>query len=102
MHWYYFVAYFVAGCLVANGVPHFVNGISGRRFITPFASPPFVGESSPLSNVTWGLINFAGAFSLIIGMGDFRLGFTLDTIATFVGASLTAVGLSLYFPRVRK
>jgi len=96
------VAYFVAGCLAANGTPHFVHGISGRRFITPFASPPFVGESSPLINVTWGLINFTGAFSLIIAIGDFRLGFTPDTIATFAGAALTAIGLSLYFSRVRK
>jgi len=102
MPWYYFAAYFVAGCLVANGVPHFVNGISGRRFTTPFASPPFAGESSPLVNVIWGLANFAGAFLLVIGIGDFRLGFTPETLAMFAGAALVALGLSLYFPRAMK
>ena len=101
MFWHY-PGYFAAGILAANSVPHFVHGISGRRFITPFASPPFVGESSPLVNVLWGLVNFVGAFSLVTGLGDFHPGFTLDTLWLFSGAALTAVGLAVYFPRVRK
>ncbi len=42
--WYIYLLQFVAGLLLANGVPHFVQGISGRWFPTPFASPPGVGE----------------------------------------------------------
>jgi hypothetical protein len=43
--WYIFLLQFVAGAFLANGVPHFVHGISGAWFQTPFASPPGVGES---------------------------------------------------------
>jgi hypothetical protein len=38
-------------------VPHFVHGISGDRFPTPFAHPPGKGLSSPTVNVVWGLAN---------------------------------------------
>ena len=74
MAWYAYLAYFAAGALLANGVPHFVNGISGKRFQSPFAWPPGVGESPPLVNVIWGLANFAGGFALIFGVGYFRFG----------------------------
>jgi hypothetical protein len=43
--WYIFLLQFAAGLFLANGVPHFVQGISGHWFQTPFASPPGVGES---------------------------------------------------------
>jgi len=46
---YVFLLQFVSGLLLANGVPHFVQGISGAPFQTPFASPPGVGESRPWS-----------------------------------------------------
>ncbi len=35
MEWYAYLAYFAAGALVANGVPHFVNGISGKAVSEP-------------------------------------------------------------------
>ncbi len=64
MTWYVYLAHFGAGIFLANGVPHFVNGISGHKFQSPFASPPGVGESSPLVNVIWGMINFVISFIL--------------------------------------
>src|SRR5208337_2245093 len=57
--WYVYLLQFVAGLFLANGVPHFVQGISGHSFQTPFASPPGVGESSPVVNVLWGFPNLA-------------------------------------------
>ncbi len=44
---------FLAGALLANAVPHFVHGISGDRFPTPFANPPGKGTL----NVAWSLFN---------------------------------------------
>ena len=35
--WYIYVLQFVAGLFLANGTPHFVQGISGNWFPTPFA-----------------------------------------------------------------
>ena len=65
MPWYYYLAYFFAGALLANGVPHFVQGICGNKFQTPFASPSGVGESSAIVNVLWGFSNFVVAAALV-------------------------------------
>ena len=40
MNWYHYVACFFAGLFLANTVPHFVKGICGDRFPTPFANRP--------------------------------------------------------------
>jgi hypothetical protein len=65
MAWWRYVLEFVAGALLANGVPHFVQGISGNWFQTPFAKPPGVGESSPVINVVWGFGNMAAGAVLL-------------------------------------
>ena len=101
MVWVAYIAYFFAGVLLANGVPHFVHGISGKRFQSPFASPPGVGESSPLVNVIWGLVNFIAGYALIWGVGNFAFGFTIDVLVAGLGIVVTALTLALYFGRVR-
>lgn len=68
MEWYHYLSAFAAGLFIANAIPHFVNGVSGDGFPTPFAKPPGRGLSSPLINVLWALLN------LIIGGLLFRLG----------------------------
>ena len=57
MKWYHFLACLFAGLFLANAVPHFIHGISGDGFPSPFANPPGKGLSSPLVNVLWGLGN---------------------------------------------
>lgn len=96
------VAHLFAGIFLANGVPHFVNGISGNPFQTPFASPPAVGESSPIVNVLWGTANFVIGLWLLVGVSEFRLGLNPDTIAVFAGALLIALTLAWHFGRVRE
>ena len=68
MNWYHYIACFFAGMFLANVVPHFVHGISGDRFPTPFANPPGQGLSSPTANVVWALLN------LVVGYVLFRVG----------------------------
>ena len=68
MNWYRYVACFFAGMFLGNVVPHFVHGISGDRFPTPFAHPSGKGLSSPTVNVVWAL------FNLIVGYILFRVG----------------------------
>ena len=68
MNWYHYIACFFAGMFFANVVPHFVHGISGDRFPTPFARPPGKGLSSPTVNVFWALLN------LVVGYILFRVG----------------------------
>jgi hypothetical protein len=57
VNWYNYIACFFAGAFLANFVPHFVHGISGDRFPTPFAHPPGKGLSSSTVNVVWALFN---------------------------------------------
>ena len=50
MRWYHYMALFFAGALLVNCVPHFTNGVSGRPFPSPFASPPGQVPSSPFKD----------------------------------------------------
>jgi hypothetical protein len=61
MNWYNYVCFF-AGAFLAKVVPHFVDGISGDRFPSPFARPPGRGLSSPTVNIVWAWINLVGRF----------------------------------------
>jgi hypothetical protein len=61
LRWYHYIAIFFAGAFLTNAVPHFVHGVSGGPFQSPFASPPGEGLSSSTVNVLWGMTN------LIIG-----------------------------------
>jgi hypothetical protein len=72
MQWSHFPAYFFGGAFFANSVPHFVSGVLGRTFPTPFASPPFRGLSSSRVNVLYGLCNLAVAYALLLRVGDFE------------------------------
>ena len=101
MQWYEYLAYFVAGAFSANGVPHFVHGISGQRFQSPFASPPGIGKSSPLVNVLWGFGNFLAGAALLSWVGGLTLGLNSATLAFAIGALAAAVGLAWHFGRVR-
>jgi hypothetical protein len=102
MVWYSYLAHFGAGVFLANGVPHFVNGISGKNFQSPFASPPGVGESSPLVNVIWGMVNFFVGVVLLCGVSNFQCGLNFDTLVFCLGVFLTSLSLSWHFGRVRQ
>jgi hypothetical protein len=99
MPWYCYVLEFVSGLLLTNGAPHFVQGVSGQRFQSPFGYPPGVGESSPLSNVLWGFANLAVGLILLwfFAPSDSAAGWILVAL----GVWLAAVWLSIYFGRVR-
>lgn len=50
---------FLAGLLAANGAVHFVRGITGHKYPTPFSKP-----GSAVENVAWGWLNFVAAVLL--------------------------------------
>jgi len=92
MPWYNDAACFFAGMFLANFVPHFVQGISGNAFPTPFAKPPGKGLSSPTINVLWALLNLA------IGYILFRTGrVSADNLASVLlfFAGIAAISLML-------
>lgn len=99
MRWYHHVAYFFGGAFLANAVPHFVNGISGHPFQSPFAHPPGEGLSSALVNVLWGFGNAAVAYLLLCKVGTFELRRWQHIIHAAAGALLMSVMLARAFGR---
>lgn len=102
MAWYVYVAHIFAGALLINCIPHLVNGLSGRRFPSPFASPPGVGESPALVNILWGFTNLVAGYALLAGAGPFAFGLSLDVLAVGVGALLMACRLAIHFSRLNR
>jgi hypothetical protein len=102
MPWYVYLLTFVAGAFAANAVPHLVQGMSGNRFQTPFASPPGVGESSALVNTIWGAVNvaIAGALLHYVLPPQFPPPPSL-CVAGGAGALISGIFLSWHFSKVR-
>jgi hypothetical protein len=84
---------FLAGLFIFNGLPHLIQGISGKTHMTPFKR-----VSSPELNVIWSFINLFFGF-LILGFnakGVLRFPTGLDFWAFLMGGfllSLTAAKL---------
>ena len=93
MKWYHYLAYFFGGAFLANAVPHITNGISGRPFPTPFATPPGQGMSPAMVNVLWGTFNLIVGYLLVFRIGKSDLRRTADALA--VGAGILLMGLML-------
>jgi len=98
MDWYNYIACFFAGMFIANVIPHFIHGISGNKFPTPFAKPPGKGLSSPTTNVLWALLN------LVIGYLLFQAGKISENniwtlIVFFVGIAVLSIMSSKNFAR---
>jgi len=101
MHWYFYLLEFLGGAFLANGVPHFVQGISGNPFQSPFAKPPGKGESSPLSNVLWGFGNLVAGALLLHFFRPRGCAAVLGWGAVGLGVLLMAIQLSVVFGKVR-
>ena len=95
-----YLARFFAGAFLANAVPHFVSGLQGRPFPTPFASPPGKGESSPTLNVIWGTANAAIGYFLLYRVGSFTLTHSREVLVAGLGGFLMALRLSKHFGAV--
>jgi hypothetical protein len=88
---------FLSGLFFANSIPHFVNGISGKEFATPFIHRFFKNIPSPLFNVIWGLANICLAFSIFNFTKNLVFGFNLEFLSIFAGFAFASVGLSIFF-----
>ena len=100
MSWHAYVAYFFGGMFLVNAVPHFVSGVMGRRFPSPFSSPPGKGESSAIVNVLWGAFNLVVGYLLVFRVGDFLIRDTGRVLALGVGGLVMAVTLAANFGKV--
>jgi hypothetical protein len=99
MNWLHDVSYLFGGAFLANAVPHFVSGMMGRPFQSPFAKPPGKGLSSSTVNVLWGFANFVIAYLLIARVGNFDPHAADHVIAVGVGVLLIGVMSARLFGR---
>ncbi len=100
MEWGHYIAYFFGGAFLANGVPHFVAGVMGRPFQSPFAKPPGKGLSSSTVNVLWGFVNFVVAYFLLCGIGVFAWHAGAHLAIAGLGALLMSLLLARMFGQV--
>lgn len=96
MNWYDYIACFFAGAFLANVVPHFVHGVSGNRFPTPFANPPGKGLSSPTVNVVWSLLNLFIGY-ILFRIGKVSGGGNAAIVTFFVGIAILSTAMSIRF-----
>jgi hypothetical protein len=88
MTWLHLMSYFFGGMFLANSVPHFVAGIMGKPFQTPFAKPPGKGLSSSTVNILWAFANLVLAYLLLLRVGHFDLRFIACIAPSATGAFL--------------
>jgi len=98
VNWYDYIACFFAGIFLTNVVPHFVHGISGDRFPTPFAHPPGKGLSSPTVNVVWALLNLAVGY-VLFRLGKVSSGGDAALVIFFAGIAAISIPASVSFAK---
>lgn len=97
--WNHYLAYFFGGAFLTNAIPHFVSGVMGRPFQSPFATPRGEGLSSSTTNVVWGAANLVVAYFLICHVGEFDLHSLDDAGALGLGMLLFGIVAARLFGR---
>jgi hypothetical protein len=101
MEWYHYFSGFWAGAFIANFIPHFINGVSGDGFPTPFSKPPGKGLSSPVVNVLWALLNLIIG-GLLFKVGKVSLHNYFSLAVFFIGFALMSLMLAKNFANKHK
>lgn len=99
MEWLHYISYFFGGAFLSNAIPHFVRGVMGQPFQSPFAKPPGQGLSSSTVNVTWGFFNLALAYLLICHVGAFSLRSIAHTATLGLGFYVLGLMSARHFGR---
>lgn len=96
MAWIHLVASFLSGMVLTNAVPHFVYGVSGDRFPTPFSRPPGKGRSSATVNAAWALFNLAVGY-VLFRAGKVAGGNPTELLLFFLGIAIMSLASSKMF-----
>jgi hypothetical protein len=99
VNWLHLVSYFFGGLFFANAIPHYVSGVMGRPFQSPFAKPPGEGLSSTTVNVLWGVFNALVGYLLVLRVGYFDLRSTSHVVSLAAGALLISIFSARHFGR---
>lgn len=99
MNWVHELRCFFGGAFLANAIPHFVSGVMGRPFQSPFAKPPGQGLSSSTVNVVWGFSNGVIAWVLLTRGEGFDLQDPQSVAAAGLGMLLMGLHAGRHFGR---
>lgn len=88
MPWLHLVSYFFGGAFFTNAIPHFVSGVMGKPFQSPFAKPSGKGLSSSTVNFIWGFFNLVLFYILVFHVGNFDLRNIQDACSVGFGSLL--------------
>ena len=91
MQWYHYIAYFFGGAFLVNAIPHFVSGVMGHPFQSPFAKPP--------GHVLWGATNLVFAYLLLGRVGNFEFRRWRHILVAGAGGLAMALMLARTFGR---
>jgi len=96
MKWYHYLATFFSGAFLANTVPHFIHGVSGDSFPSPFSHPPGKGLSSPTVNVLWACLNLLIGY-ILLRISKISVQNRFSMFVLFLGILAMSVQLSIVF-----
>jgi hypothetical protein len=97
----HYLANFFAGMFLCNAIPHLTAGVQGDPFPTPFAKPPGIGNSSPLVNFLWSVLNLlVGVF--LIWLVPISWGLHISFGLCSLGFIVMGMNLSHYFGKTRR
>src|SRR5580658_5613701 len=99
VRWYHYLGYFMGGAFLVNAIPHFVSGVMGHPFQSPFASPPGEGLSPAWVNVLWGSANLVVAYLLMARLGNFGFRSWRHVLVAGIGGLAIALMLAHSFGR---
>lgn len=95
-----YVIHFLSGLFLANGIPHFIHGISGEDFHSPSLHRLLSKKiPSPLFNAIWGLLSFALSIYLLSLTSKLIIGWNIDFVVYILGFCFASIGLSIYFKK---
>lgn len=97
MNWLWLSSYFLGGVFAANAIPHFVAGVMGRSFQSPFAKPSGRGLSSATVNVVWGFLNAVVGYLLLLHVGAFQPRAASHILAFGLGVLLIGIFSARHF-----
>lgn len=97
MDWIVYVSYFFGGIFLTNAIPHFISGIMGQPFQSPFAKPSGEGLSSSTVNVLWGAFNLVVGYVLIFRVGSFDIRDCGFVLSAGIGALLISLFSARHF-----
>ena len=101
MSWLAYLPDVSGGALLTNAIPHFVSGVMGQPFQSPFARPPGQGLSSSTVNVLWGFLNIVAGYVLVCRVGHLDLRDLGEAVALGLGVLSMALLSARLFGRFR-